>query len=94
MIFLKMSVKQVKNIIQNSACEAFPAQELWFRENDLNFWAYDKQDSKVITTQGIYKNNKLSFTTLEHDTDNVEEFVEKLIDIKNNEGYECFASQL
>ena len=89
-----MSVKQVKNIIQNSACEAFPAQELWFRENDLNFWAYDKQDSKVITTQGIYKNNKLSFTTLEHDTDNVEEFVEKLIDIKNNEGYECFASQL
>jgi hypothetical protein len=88
-----MSYTKVKNIIQNSAWDSFPAQELWFRESDISFWAYDKCEKKVFITTGAYS-DKLTYRTSEVVCEDVDEFINNFIDKKTEEGYECFASQL
>ena len=93
-----MSLIKVKNIIKKEAWSGFPAQELWIRENDLYFWAYDKNKEKIYITEGRYVGDienqlpKLEYKTVEYD--NVDNFVDDIIQKKESEGYECFASQL
>jgi hypothetical protein len=90
-----MSITKIKQLIKNNAWQNFPAQELWIRENDLTFWAFEKTKESVIVTDGMYTNDKgLTFTTTSHPSQEIETFVDNLIVKKLNEGYTCFASEL
>jgi hypothetical protein len=88
-----MSPEKIMKIIQDAAWKDFPAQELWFRENDLHFWAYEKGHNNVLLTEGKYTDTGLIFTITENYTQDVENFVNNEINIKTEEGYICFASQ-
>jgi hypothetical protein len=85
---------KVKKIIQDAAWKKFPAQELWFREADLRFWAYEKREDSICITEGNYANDELVYATMEYPTSNVEEFVDDAVVLKEKDGYTCFASQL
>ena len=89
-----MSLIKVKNIIKKEAWNGFPAQELWIRDKDLYFWAYDKAEGKISITEGKYLNNKLEYKTTQNETQDVDKFIDDIIKQKILEGYECFASQL
>ena len=90
-----MSITKIKQLIKNNAWQNFPAQELWIRENDLTFWAFEKTNESVIVTDGIYTNDKgLTFITTNYPSQEIETFVDNLVLKKSNEGYTCFASQL
>jgi len=89
-----MSLIKVKNIIKKEAWTGFPAQELWIRDIDLHFWAYDKSEEKISITEGKFVEDKLQYTTIIESPVDVDSFIDELIKKKEIEGYECFASQL
>lgn len=80
--------------IQHKACEKFPAQELWIKD-DNQFWAYKVDGNDIYTTSGCYENKKLRYRTVALKLyGNVDSFVSKLCHDKTEFGYHCFAIQM
>jgi len=86
-----MDLESAKKQIRNTAGELFPAQELWIRPVDLRFWAFQKYERRVITTEGSCDFNGVYHSVDIHETDDVERYVEEAVKRKTEERYECFA---
>jgi hypothetical protein len=93
-----MSVERRK-YIQKIAGTAFPSQELWYREGDNSFWAFEnKEYEHVISfTSGFFENNTLKFRTVTQivdDDENSTNILQTETEKKRTEGFECFAISL
>lgn len=80
----------IKNYLKNTVWDKFKAQELWFRDNDYCFWAYEIENNKIFSTKGYFKNNVIYYSIIEYDNNDID----KLIQEKLDEGYYCFATEL
>lgn len=91
-----MDINQIKRIIQNMAWKDFPARELWLRDGDLNFWAFDYENCGVSITHGKYVDKDIIMyqTTNHPNNGNIDETIKQMTDDKFEEGYRCFAIQL
>lgn len=78
---------QAKAYIQKSAIKRFPAQELWFNEENYTFWAYLVEDDNLFSTTGKFEGGNIIYETkiLNHT------LLEDIMQNKQNQGYECFA---
>ncbi len=86
--------KEAKKKIQELAWTRFPAQELWIDEND-HFWGFErKEDGSIYIVDGFYQDGEVISDITICRTEFPEAFIEKSIKIKQEQGYECFASQL
>lgn len=81
---------KIKMKIQKRANIDFPAQEIWFRENDESFWCYKQENNSLKLVEGIVINGELHYDVSVHNIEGEEE-TSKLCDQKTNDGYECFA---
>jgi hypothetical protein len=85
--------KEAKKKIQELAWTRFPAQELWIDSND-HFWGYEKKEDGVHLVDGFYQDGEVISDITICRVDCPEEYIEKCIKHKQDQGYECFASQL
>jgi hypothetical protein len=73
----------------------FPAQELWFNNNTLNFWAYDiENDNILVITNGEFKNNIIEYKTRRILTENIEDVLNHNLDNIINQGYTCYSMMI
>jgi len=83
----------VKKCIQ-AASHLFPCQELWFCQEANTFWAFKVEGDRLIFTDGAFINGRVEFDSsdryLQND-ESIDDVVESMIDVKREEGYECFA---
>jgi hypothetical protein len=87
--------EKAKKRIQELAWDKFPSQELWIDPNN-HFWGFDiTGDGAVYCVDGVYNDDDevIADVTIYH-TVSPSEFVERAIETKREQGYECFASQL
>jgi hypothetical protein len=80
----------IKNYLKNTVWDKFRAQELWFRDIDYYFWAYEVDNNKIYSTKGYFENDTVYYSTIQYE--NID--IDKLIQEKFDEGYYCFASEL
>ena len=84
----------IKKYIKLQAGNAFPAQELWYRQVDRHFWGFEKKHDKLTIVSGSFTNGILNFDINTIDTtptNDIENILENLISEKILEEYECYA---
>jgi len=81
--------------VQRIADKSFPAQELWHNPKTRMFWAFKKNEGAIDMTYGFYDHKGVrEYASTIYQTSNVETEVEKMIKVKETEGFVCYGIML
>lgn len=88
-----MNLEIMKNKIKQIANNDFPADELWIKE-DFSFWAFAKENNKIILTEGFLNNEDFLYDTnilYISENENIDNTITLLCAEKTQNNYVCFA---
>ncbi len=86
-----INLYKLQRYIQKNAHRYFPARELWMTDNGT-FWAYEEDGRCLYITDGIIVNRRIVYRTISHCGEDIQTVLDRVLEEKVRQGYECFAT--